>query len=542
MSRREVEVEYPQLTNLSKTSKSLIGLERTTRERDEIVASLILQDERSNKILHKQKIKQEIYERYDPDMSASDTDYEEGDDLIVPNLARCPRSRVIRHKYKTSAAKKQKYVISRRERQTKDVSKTTYNGTNHHIFFQEFETVATVYNEDKYFQVKKQNGKKYSILTMANQLESMDILKKVTDVENHGSIREKSAHRNYFLGIYNCLDARIKAKVFQNRCHIDNNAIRLIWWLYTNFRQIKESTADDVIGKINEINFEKDPHKDIIKLFLHVRGLHDLCNSFEIDKKLLEGKLIKELKCCSDSVEFSTLLQTQEDKYKKGEIDFDIFLDTLQRLYTTLARNNRWKWQKIPHKNNKRTRDSMENDDEGLAGFTAEKPSPAAKAVRTSPKDPDIAAYKAEHANMSNRLNQAQANLDAYRKRYGRIKNASKGGGGGRSAAKPATRTGSRRPTTIIDPPEEWEEFVKGNDPAFGKSEVGYKFGSRNYYWCTDCDRYTNHSTKNHGNNKRVRIQNARTFVCSADPEGAISDLDSHHNEANSDLNSSVEG
>ena len=528
LARRDFDKLYPLLKDLTNKSKALICRERSQRQREEIVASLILQKERKDLLDYKQHIKSTVYTHYDPDMSASDTDFEEGDDLIVPGLQRCPRSKFLRHRYKTSAAKKQKYVIARRDRQSKEVSKSTYMGINHHIFFQEFETVVSVYGEEKYFMVRAKDKKEYSILTMANKLEAQDVTAKIEEVATRGSIREKSAHRNYFLGIYNCLENKIRSKIFQNRGYIQNNAIRLIWWLYSNFRKIKDSSHQDVINKIDEINFKNDPHKNIIKFFMHIRGLRDLCTNFEVPHAQLETRVVKELSCCDESIDFNTLLTIQRKKLHDKEIDFDIFLDTLQNCYTDLVRNSRWRWAKIP---SKRKRGADDDDDDDLLGMMTEKEKDTTPSAKSSkPKQAsnvDMSAFKAELASQRNQLKQSRAVLDAYKARFGKLKN-NKGDDNSPSRHKDKKAKKSSGP-------EDWDQFIAGNDPTYGKSESGYKFGNKNLYWCKKCNKYTSHNTKKHKDSSKQK----QSFLAIADP---LSDSDSNSDDDNdSVMKSSVE-
>ena len=82
-------------------------------------------------------------------------------------------------------------------------------------------------------------------------------------------IRVTRVYRNYYKGLYSFLEPNtVRHSVTQINTTFHNNAIKLIWWLYKNYRQVNERSIDDIKREISGIDITKTPGRNIA-LFNH---------------------------------------------------------------------------------------------------------------------------------------------------------------------------------------------------------------------------------------------------------------------------------
>ena len=170
-----------------------------------------------------------MYHHVDEDLSCSEEDFSEDNVLLVKGMKHLPRAIKLSFKFKREVNKKIKTILARRERQIKNVCNLYYEAANHSLWFQEFHMKVMSNNDSTHFQVKASDGHRYSVISETRKFNQKDIDHHCLEIKTNGTMRQKSALRNYFTGIYSMTDKQIKSRIFKIESLLDQNAIKLVW-------------------------------------------------------------------------------------------------------------------------------------------------------------------------------------------------------------------------------------------------------------------------------------------------------------------------
>ena len=139
----------------------------------------------------------------------------------------------------------------------------------------------------------------YSIISTPNKLMDDDMKSHLATMEKKTPMSDKRALKNYFLGIYLCLEEKIKHLVHQNKSLLEENAIALIWFLYRFYRAMKEYSTPNVHTNIEDISLATDITLNVSNFILHVRGILEQALQFGLNMDVLQTKVKNCLKCTS---------------------------------------------------------------------------------------------------------------------------------------------------------------------------------------------------------------------------------------------------
>ena len=134
----------------------------------------------------------------------------------------------------------------------------------------------------KYFKIHSAHTQnRVSILTEARTLSEEDIKNHLTPCRAQNDIRVTRTYRNYFRGLYlNLKPELVQVAVTQIITHFHNNAIKLIWWLYKNYRTVNERRIKDIKTEISSIDITQTPGCNIVEFNNNVKHLWKLCNQY----------------------------------------------------------------------------------------------------------------------------------------------------------------------------------------------------------------------------------------------------------------------
>ena len=127
---------------------------------------------------------------------------------------------------------------------------------NHVQFFIQLEFRMKHLKDLKYFKTHSEKSqKRVSILTEAHTLSEEDIKNHLAKCRAQNDIPVTRTYQNYFRGLYLTLKPElVQVAVTQIITNFHNNTIKIIWWLYKNYRAVNERRIEDIKTEISRIN------------------------------------------------------------------------------------------------------------------------------------------------------------------------------------------------------------------------------------------------------------------------------------------------
>lgn len=459
--------------------------------RDRIVAGLQLQNERKSFMKNKMIIKQQVYNHIDEDLSCSEEEFSEDDVLLVKNMVKLPRANKLRFKFKREAMKKIKTVLARRERQTKSVCTQAYEAGNHSLWFQEFHMKVMSNNDSTHFQVKASDGHKYNVISETAKFKQSDINFHCSQIKASGTMKQKSALRNYFTGIYSLTNNQIKSRIFKIESLLDQNAIKLIWWLYCQYMMMYEYTLADITARVKALDIELVAERNILQFNYMVQTNLTLCLIHKVDTKMIEEAMKLSYNKCADCVSFALTLKTPE--YKEADIEGKLALT--QASYMEVWRDGQWNWKTV-RKSNKHKRQEPDEQIALAASVTQNKPKKNKLSLNAEDVAKETMLLKAELNATKQKLNslagkvtESDGKIPRKQKRqsFSKDRNQYK-----RDQDKGNPWTGL---SPMLNTKEKWSLFINGKNTTLGKKEQGVDIKGKWYYWCVHCNQYKYHSS-----------------------------------------------
>ena len=134
----------------------------------------------------------------------------------------------------------------------------------------------------KYFKIHSaKNQKRVSIITEAHTLSEEDIKNNLAQFRAQNDIPVTRTYRNYFRGLYLTLKPElVQVTVTQIITHFYKSTIKLIWWLYKNYRTVNERGIEDIKIEISNIDINKTPVCNIVELNNNIKRIWQLCYQY----------------------------------------------------------------------------------------------------------------------------------------------------------------------------------------------------------------------------------------------------------------------
>ena len=255
----------------------------TQRLRNELAAYLLLNEERKPLLEDKKTLKETIYEEIDSDLSVSDVSWSDNNRHIFLSRASTTNHTIqLKSKFRARAQKKYEKMVDKRKLQSENISKMFYTGKNHVTFFVQLEFSMKHHKDLRFFKIYNAKSKKrVSLLKEAHTLSEEDVKNHLDNMHKKKDIRITRVYRNYFRGLYLSLQPEtVQHSVTQIITCFKNNAIKLIWWLYNNYRAVTERRIEDIKREISSIDISKTSGRNIATFNHTARRLWQLSNQY----------------------------------------------------------------------------------------------------------------------------------------------------------------------------------------------------------------------------------------------------------------------
>ena len=172
--------------------------------------------------------------------------------------------------------------MEKRKLQNENISNIYYTGKNRVQFFIQLKLRMKQHKDIKFFNFFNEKSKKrVSLLKEAHTLREEEIKNHLDKCRDDNDIRVTRVYRNYFRGLYLSLQPEtVQNTVTQIIACFKNNAIKLIWWLYKNYRAVTERRIEDIKREISSIDIYKTPGRNIATFNHTTRLLWQLSNQY----------------------------------------------------------------------------------------------------------------------------------------------------------------------------------------------------------------------------------------------------------------------
>lgn len=186
----------------------------------------------------------------------------------------------LKAKFRTRALKKYEKLFNKSKLQSENISDEYYTGKNHVTFFNQLE-INMKHNKDiKHFKIMNEKlNRRVSLLSESYTLSEEDAKLHLINCYNRDDILVTRVYWNYYKGLYTALDPKtVQHSVTQINTTFHNNVIKLILWIYKNYRQFNERRLDDIKREISSIDITKTLGRNIATFNHTEKRLWKLCN------------------------------------------------------------------------------------------------------------------------------------------------------------------------------------------------------------------------------------------------------------------------
>ena len=141
------------------------------------------------------------------------------------------------------------------------------------------------------------------------------------------------------MGLYLTLKPElVQVAVTQIITHFHNNAIKLIWWIYKNYRAVNERRIKDIKTEISSIAITQTPGCNMVELNNNVKRLWQLCNQYRNPTTDLYEKVKLAYMQLANTPNWLGFVEAQN----KLSLSFNAYLSAAEDKYIWRKLNKSW--------------------------------------------------------------------------------------------------------------------------------------------------------------------------------------------------------